>query len=151
MLENPKNNLKSPHFPLSQATPTTICGEAEDAHHTASQAIHVERGQEHHRKHSATESSTCTEPSRRQHKVQWCSSPFPLAVLTNSLAPRHVEGMANNQSWGSTAALVYWCHSLSDKRKKKKKKEVKFYHWHNFETGFPFCDLHPLFCNNPGW
>lgn len=150
MLENPKNNLKSPHFPLSQATPTTICGEAEDAHHTASQAIHVERGQEHHRKHSATESSTCTEPSRRQHKVQWCSSPFPLAVLTNSLAPRHVEGMANNQSWGSTAALVYWCHSLSDKREKKKK-EVKFYNWHNFETGFPFCDLHPLFCNNPGW
>lgn len=60
-----------------------------------------------------------------------------------------------NQSWDLTEAavpqaLVYSCHSLSDKRKKKKN-HIKFYHWINFELGFPLCDLHPLFCSIPGW
>lgn len=33
---NPINNLKFPHFPLLQATLTTVCREVEDAHHTQS-------------------------------------------------------------------------------------------------------------------
>jgi len=76
MLGHPMKNPKSPHFAaVAGNTDNCLCGGGRCAAHSAPQAIHVERGQTHHRKCATNESSTCTEPSRRQNEVMllWVS------------------------------------------------------------------------------
>lgn len=102
---NPINNLKFPHFPLLQATLTTVCREVEDAHHTQSPKQFTWKEARNTTENMQPLRAPLVQTLQKAAQGTVLFSCTAL-VLTNSLAPKHMEGMGSNQSWGSTAALV---------------------------------------------